>query len=283
MPRLLRSSALVLAAFLLCPQARADMAAPPPPVQRAAAAQTVVIGKVVSIEEKTVTAKRFPNDPDKAEYKVAVVKIDDAVLGAKGLTHVRVGFISATVDPNVKIRRPLPVQLKKDDEVLLFLQPHFEANFQIAPYYYDGIFKKQDEKGFEKIAADVKRAGKLLSDPQAALTSKDAKDRADAAMLLIVHYRSGRAVQQKVKEEPIDAQESKLILEALAAADWGDGQFRWETLTPAMAFASLNLTAKDGWVQPQDLKQFPDAAKKWLKENAGKYRIKQWVEDKKNK
>jgi hypothetical protein len=274
---------VALVGGLLCVQARADMAAPPPPVQRAAAAQTVVIGKVVSIEDKTVAAKRSPNDPDKVEYKVAVVKIDDAVLGVKGLTHVRVGFVPVTMDPNIKYRRPQPVQLNKGDEVMLFLQPHHEANFLIAPYYYDGIFKTQDEKSFEKIAADVKRVGKLLSDPTASLTSKDAKDRADAAMLLIVHYRVGRAAYVQGKQEPIDAKESKLILEALAAADWGDGQFRWETLTPTMAFASLNLTAKDGWTQPQDLKQFPDAAKKWLKDNAGTYRIKKWVEDNKDK
>jgi hypothetical protein len=282
MPSTLRTSALALAACLLAPlNLTAKDGAVPPPGQRAAAAQTVVIGKVVSIEDKTVTAKCYPGDPEKADYQIAVVKVDDAVVGAKGLTHVRVGFIPA--DTTTPRRRPAPVQLNKGDEVILFLQPHFEANFQIAPYYYDVVFKTQDEKGFEKVAADVKRAGKFLSEPMAGLTSKEAKDRADAAMLLVVHYRSGRASGQKVKEEPIDAKESKLILEALAAADWGNGDFRCETLTPAMAFASLNLTPKDGWFQPQNLKQFPDAAKKWLKENAGTYRIMKFVPDKEQK
>src|SRR5262249_57636836 len=128
-PGFARCPASALAAPLLCARARADMAAPPPPAQCAAMAQTVVIGKVVSIEDKTVAAKRYPSDTDKGEYKIAVVKIDDAVLGAKGLTHVRVGFIPAAINPNVKIRRPLPVQLNKDDEVILFLQPPSAASF----------------------------------------------------------------------------------------------------------------------------------------------------------
>jgi hypothetical protein len=283
MSRFLRLSAFVLAACLGAGPARADMAAPPPPAQRAAAAQMVVIGKVVSIEDKTVTAKRYPGDADKGEYKIAVVKIDDAVLGAKGLTHVRVGFIPATVNPNVKIRRPLPVQLNKDDEVILFLQPHFEANFQIATYYYDGVFKKADEKEFAKVAEEVKRVGRLLSDPQACLTAKDAAERFEAAALLIARYRRNGLLTPTMKEEPIDAKESKLILEALAGADWGKGEGRWDRVTPAAAFAALNLTPKDGWTPPQNFSKFPEAAKKWLRENAGMYRVKKWVEDKKDK
>jgi hypothetical protein len=283
MPRSLASPAVAFAVLLLAGPARADMAAPPPPQQRAAMAETVVVGKVVSIEEKTVGAKRYPGDPDKGEYQIAVVKIDSAILGAKGLTHVRVGFIPQADDPKVKIRRPPPVQLKKDDEVILFLQPHFEANFHVAPAYYDGVFKRGDGKEFEKTVEDAKRVGKLLSDPQANLTAKDAKDRFETAALLIVRYRRNGLLTPTMKEQPIDAKESKLILEALAEADWGKGETRWDALTPMNTFAALHLTPKDGWTPPQDLTKVPDAAKKWLKDNADTYRIKKFVEEKKEK
>jgi len=282
MSRLPRLSAFVLAALLGAGPARADMAAPPPPLQRAAVAQTVVIGKVISIEDKTVTAKRYPGDTEKGEYQVAVVKIDDAIIGAKGLTHIRVGLIPASVNPNVKYRRPQPVQLKKGDEVILFLRPHFDANFHVAPNYYDGIFKSPNS-GFEQLVPEIKRAGKLLNDPTAGLTSKDVKDRTETATLLIARYRGPDYSDPNRKQEPIDARESKLILEALAGADWGKGEGRWDRVTPAAAFAALNLTPKDGWTPPQDFSKFPEAAKKWLRENAGTYRVKKWVEDKKDK
>jgi hypothetical protein len=280
MPRLLRLSAFVLAACLGAGPARADMIAPPPPLQRAAMAQTVVIGKVVSIEDKTVTAKRYPGDTEKGEYQVAVVKIEDAVIGAKGLTHVRVGFIPASVNPNVKIRRPLPVQLKKGDEVILFLQPHFDANFHVAPNYYDGIFKAPNS-GFEQLVPEIKRAGKLLNDPTAGLTSKEVKDRTETATLLIARYRGAGFYNPNRKQEPIDAKESKLILEALAEADWGKGEERVDRLTPAAAFTMLRLTDKDGWFEPRDLEKFPVAAKRWLADNADKYRIQKFVADEK--
>jgi hypothetical protein len=282
MPHLLRLSAFVLAAFLLGPQARADMAAPPLPVQRAAVAQTVVIGKVEKLEDKTVTAKRYPGDTEKGEYHIAVVKIDDAVIGAKGLTHIRVGFIPATVNPNAKIRRPLPVQLKKGDEVILFLRPHFDANFHVAANYYDGIFKAPNS-GFDQLVPEIKRAGKLLNDSTAGLTSKDAKDRTETATLLIARYRGPDYSDPNRKQEPIDAKESKLILEALAAADWGKGEERVDRLTPAAAFSMLRLTDKDGWFEPRDLEKYPAAAKRWLADNADKYRIQRFVAAEKDK
>src|SRR4051812_35689051 len=79
--------------------AKALMIAPPPGPQRVAMADAVVIGKVTSIEAKTVMAARFPGDKEKGEYPIAVVKIDGALAGARGLTSVRVGFIVPKPQP----------------------------------------------------------------------------------------------------------------------------------------------------------------------------------------
>src|SRR5262245_6716279 len=68
--------------------------APPPPIsQRVAQAPVVVVGKVTAIEDKTVSATPYPGVKEKSEYHVAVVKIEDALVGAKGLTHIKVGFL----------------------------------------------------------------------------------------------------------------------------------------------------------------------------------------------
>src|SRR5438874_1646650 len=65
--------------------AKALMIAPPPGPQRVAMADAVVVGKVTSIEAKTVMATRFPGDKEKGEYTIAVVKIEETLAGAKGL------------------------------------------------------------------------------------------------------------------------------------------------------------------------------------------------------
>src|SRR3954463_5601249 len=88
------------AAVVAVSPAKALMIAPPPPGLRVTQATTIVVGKVESIEEKTVAAPRFPGDKEKGEYRIAVIKIEDPILGAKGLTTLRVGFIPpAPVNP----------------------------------------------------------------------------------------------------------------------------------------------------------------------------------------
>src|SRR5262245_26019483 len=116
-----------LAVATIPASARAMMVAPAPLAQRVATADCVVIGKVTRIEDKTVTAARFPGDKEKGEYQVAVVQIEEAVVGARGLTHIRVGFIPPTPvpvpdagpGPKLFIKRRPQVTLTQDQEVCL--------------------------------------------------------------------------------------------------------------------------------------------------------------------
>ncbi|HKB04174.1 MAG TPA: hypothetical protein VKD90_18265, partial [Gemmataceae bacterium] len=64
------------------------------PTARAVQAEVVVIGKVTEIEKDAVEGPAYAGAPkdQRATYKVAVVKIEDRLIGAKGLTLVRVGF-----------------------------------------------------------------------------------------------------------------------------------------------------------------------------------------------
>src|SRR5260370_38522137 len=65
---------------------------PGPIPLRTAKADVVVVGKVTKIEDKTVKAPAFPGAPDKVEYQIAVVNVDDPILNAKGVKEIRVGF-----------------------------------------------------------------------------------------------------------------------------------------------------------------------------------------------
>jgi hypothetical protein len=283
------SLAALSAAFLLTGtlSAKAMMIAPAPIAQRVATADCVVIGTVTSLEAKTVKAPRFQGDKDMAEYTVAVVKIEKGYLGAKELTHIRVGFIPPPVNPMNPgpgigpIRRPIPqVNLVKDQQVCLFLSRHAQGgDFYVAPMYYDFIDPKN--ANFAKDKEEIEKAAKLLANPMAGLESKNATERFDTAALLVVKYRMPKIGTPATKQEPIDAKESKLILEAIAGADWTIQPMMPFALTPQTVFFRLGLTDKEGWKQPMDFKQMPDAAKKWLKDNADTYRLQRFVAEEK--
>jgi hypothetical protein len=260
-------------------------AAQPVPI-RVAASDAVVVGKVIAVEEKSATAARYPGTP-KIEYRVAVVQIDDGLVGTKGMTHIRVGFVPAPMvnpgdGPRIRPGLPRPVQLDKGDEVCLFLTRHFEGDFYHFPGFYDAV--KKDAGNFAQTVEEARKAAKLLSDTKANLTGKDQAARYETAAMLIARYRTQKVGVVKPgaqpKTEAIDAEESKLILTALAEANWaapnvnpGPGGFM---MAPLQMFNRLGLTAQDGWVPPQG-GNFVEAAQKWVKDNAATYRIKKFV------
>src|SRR5260370_17847072 len=67
--------------------------------ERIAIAETIITGKVTAIEDKKVEARQFPGAKDKVELTTAVVKIDDAVLNAKGITHANIVFVEPQAAP----------------------------------------------------------------------------------------------------------------------------------------------------------------------------------------
>src|SRR5712664_3451756 len=69
----------------------------PPPVQsipqRVLTADTIVAGKVTAVADKSTKAERFKGDVQKGEYRLFTVKIDSAIQGGNGLTHIKVGCL----------------------------------------------------------------------------------------------------------------------------------------------------------------------------------------------
>ena len=265
--------------------AKALMIAPAPLPQRVATADVVVTGKVTSIEEKTVKAARYPGDTEKGEFQVAVVKVGELLVGAKGVTHLRVAFPVPAAAPapggpiRPMLRRGPPVKLDKDQEVCLFLVPHSEESFYALRAYTD-VLSKTGNPGFDKELAEVRKAAKLLADPKKGLKAESAQERFETAAMLVTRYRAFRPSAKPPRTEPVEAETSKLILEALAGADWAANMpGRFNPMNPQNTFAQLGLTPEDGWRPPTDFSKFPEAAKSWLRENAGKYRVKRLVVD----
>jgi hypothetical protein len=286
----LAAMALLVAAL----PARAMMVMAPAVPQLVVGADAVVVGKVTAIEDKTVSASAAPGVADKVEYHIATVKVEDALLGAKGLTHIKVGYVVPKEPPapppggpiRLPIRRFPTVKLEVDQEALFFLHKHHDADFYVVPAYFDVMNKTIPN--FDKSVELAKKCAKALSDPKAGLKAKDAGERALTAGLLVFRYRNQVAAGPNPKTEPIDAEESKLILKALADADWSAG-FSRDTITPLMAFGQLGVTDKDGFKPPQFAPGQPvapnayqDAAKAWVKEHADNYRIQRIVPEKKD-
>src|SRR5262249_53728158 len=150
---------------------------------------------------------------------------------------------------------------------------------------------------------------KLLANPDASLKAKEADERFRTACLLIARYRNDRGhafiaeikanrrlpaavlnqlalESPRVKTEPIEAAQSKLILEALAGPDWTRPD-RIAQVLPQMYFLRLDRTTAEGWT-PDDLggnlelflsgslvadEKLARPAKEWCRNNASTYRV----------
>jgi hypothetical protein len=267
--------------------ARAIMFLPLP--QRVATADAVVVGKVTGIEDKTVTAEPSPGATNKVEYTIAVVKIEDSILGTKNLTHVKVGTVKPPEGkPIIRPGGYLPPKLTVDQEGVFFLQKHPTESFYVLQNA-QSVINKANNDNYDKELARVKECAKLLADPKAGLKSKSADDRALTAGMLVIRYATPHPGE--TRREDIDADERKLILNALGDAEWNPKQepnTAQFNLSPQVAFARLGVTEKDGWswkptpgvpVGPND---YQNAAKAWLKSHADSYRVQRYVSDKKD-
>jgi hypothetical protein len=283
---LLGLSAAALLAARAPAQAKMMMIAPPPLAQRVATADAVVVGKVTGFADKAVAAVRYPGGTDMVNYQIALVKVEDAVLGVKDTKTVRVGFLppappAPAGGPGFRppIRRYPQANLTLNQEACLFLTKHPAGDFYVLAAYYD-VLNKTGNPAFEKEVAEVRRCAKLLADPKAGLRSAKKDDRTDTAVMLVARYRNQRWYAGKPpKAEPIDAAQSKAILKALADADWTLTNPRQAQTSPQAMFNRLGLTAKDGWAPPRDAKRYADEAKAWLKDHADSYRIQRFVNE----
>src|SRR5262249_29708487 len=88
---------------------------------RLATADTVVVGKITAIEDKTEMVAPFPGARNKIEYKIAVVKISEAIRGQKGMATLRLGFVPT---PMGVVINPPPFQPVVGMEGVFFLTKH---------------------------------------------------------------------------------------------------------------------------------------------------------------
>ena len=276
---MLRASLAAFAVLALALPARADRVAPVvSPVERALRVPVVVVGKVTAVEKDAVDAPLYPGAPQKVAHKIAVVKVGTALAGADGVTHLKVGFVTA----DAKLRRgPDNPELKADQEWLFFLTKNASGDFYAIPYMTPPV--ESSAKDYKAQVAAVTKALAAVADPAKALAAEKAEDRYAAALAIAYKFRtplegSGGAVEQVT----LTAEESRPLLKALAAGSW-KGEAGEPALNGYQAFASLGLGAADGWTPPAavagtDFAETTRAAFiKWLDGPGKDYRVKKLV------
>ncbi len=306
--------ASALFAFAAGAEAKALMvAAPPKPGALAGQSDIVVLGKVVEVEKDAVEATAYKGAPkgEKVTYKIAVVKIEEAIIGGKGLTQFRVGFPEgAAVDgrpptpPNpgvagVAIRiRPgggrglAPVALTAGTEGVFFLSQHHDGDFYILAYNGMAAPLSKKDENFKKELEAVKKVAKTIDDPVSALKAKELDERYAAAMLILQRYNQSRT--GGTAREAIPAEENKLLVALMMELPW-QAKFDkprtgsdpvppsrsqlWYMINPnEQGFKQPVIKpAKPGEPQPDYNKILEDATTAFLKDNAEKIKIKRFV------
>lgn len=284
-----RAVPLTLGALMLLATtvpARALVVAPPPGPQRVAQAETVLVGRVVALEDKDMEVPVAPGNKATTTFRIALVAVTEPILGARNLKLVRVGFQPPPKAQNpgggVLIRPIRPgirsPQLEVGLDGLFFLRKHPAGDFHIAPMYYD-IVRRTEGGNFEKQVQEARQVAAILNEPMKGLKSADAEARFQTAAMLVARYRSSAGGPTRL--EPIPAEESKLILKALLESQWKRPRLPGRmAMDPWSTFNTLGLTAKDGWTPPKgarSIDDFHNAAQAWLRRNADTYRIQRFV------
>ena len=173
---------------------------------------------MIDVDKDTVEVAPYRGAPKdrKVRYRIATVKIEDPLIGGRGLTQFRVGFPADATPALPALPGRGSNLLAAGEEGCFFLNPHPVGDFYVQAH--GGPLIKTHEK-YAKEIEEVKEVAKIIDDPVAALKAKDLDDRFQAAYVLLQHYRanhSGRPASLK----PIPAEENKLILSLLVELPW---------------------------------------------------------------
>ncbi len=272
--RFLTVTALLLTISAAPVAARLKIAAPPPVSVRAATADIVVTGKVTAVEKDEIELPAYPGATQKISYKVAVVKIDDALYGAKSETHIKVAF-----QPVDGLRRGglSNFDFREGAEGLFFLTKNATAG--VYTFNYNSTPIEAKAEGYKTDLDLVKKAVAVFEDPAKALAAKENADRYFAAAMLVAKYRTVPA--GGARSELVPSDESKLILKTILESDWTKAQTG--VPSPYETFSRLGMTAADKW-QPAPFNGTGDfnahmkaAFETWIAGDGAKFQIKKFV------
>jgi hypothetical protein len=265
-----------------------------------------VVAKVVEVEPDVVEVAPFRGAPKERmlRYKVAIMKIDDPLIGASGITRVRVGFpadASAPSPGDGGSGRPRAVTatvmiaptgtgiaLSAGMEGCFSLAKHANADF----YVLSGLPVQKSHPSFAKEVDRLKKYARATNDPVAALKAKDLDERFEAAQIILQNYLTPRGSNVR---EPVPDEENRLLVALLTELPWvppggnrvrADGRMiphrevLWYKINPGeLGFKRPEMPKRAPGDPPPDLNKLMDeATAKFLKEYAHKIKLKRFVQ-----
>lgn len=242
-----------------------------PPATRFALADCVVLGKITALQAKPVEAGVYGGPSRKKTFRLATFEIKEAISGGvKDTKQIQVGF--------------LEYEPKVGEEGCLCAIKHPDRDFYVVPGP-GTYFLKKDHPDYQKELALLRRCAKLLEDPNASLKSRDARERWLTAFLLCYRYNWAPLRKPvpgtKMKEEPLEAEQSKLLLLFFADAEWTRRDAETNS-SPADMLQLIRLSrTRQNLPTPAAFPKFGEAlgataeadARKWLREHAETYRL----------
>ena len=244
--------------------------------QRILYSEVTVLGTITAVEKDEIEIPNPQPTIPPLSFRVAVVRVEQAIGGAKNVTHVKVLFSGEQLCPG--------------QEVCLFLNRHAtQTGYFTATPQAPWLDRANPRDRATWTALDTVLPA--VSDPVAALKSGDDNERFRAAAYLTLRYRKTVAgvSADKYDTEPVSADESQLILKALADVDWDratDGVNHWE------AYHAIGLKQENGGFPNCDVVtdgklmplHFPggrndlrSAYQKWLAERGATYQIQKLI------
>jgi hypothetical protein len=198
---------------------------------RAVSSQLVVKG-TVSMGNETVEVEMYPGQPVKTTFSVATIKVAETLIGDKSGDTVTI--LIPPADPAqipfegpgrpAQYFRPAisQVQVIDGQEGVFFLSRHqtSAAHYQLSA----GCPPLNPlDTNYKDNLATVTKVGAAIADPMKALKAEKASDRYDAAAVLVSWYRRVFSAGNVSKNEvAVPAEETKLILKAIAEYDWAE-------------------------------------------------------------
>jgi hypothetical protein len=272
----------------------------PSPVPRGT--DVVIVGKVVEVDRDDVEVVPYRGAPKERmlKYKVATVQIEDRVLGAGGITRIRVGYLANANGFAGGIHTPVALTATNGGRPpgVVTVAPGLEGCFALAKhpnadfYVVVGAPTYKKDSGFAKEVDRLKKYARTIDDPVAALKAKDLNDRFDAAQILLQRYLMP---QGSSKREPVPDEENMLLVALLTDLPWvpadgkrtrADGRIAphraalWYSINPGeFGFTRPNPPKRNPGDPPPNMDKLMDeATTKFLTENGDKIKLKRFVQ-----
>jgi hypothetical protein len=252
--------------------------------QRVAWSDLIVNGKVAEVERKPARYTTSPTTPVEWYTRTTRIEVSEVLLGPSKIESVRLAVNPMWLDPpkswsDTRNEPPKGLPrvraLAKGREGIFYLSRHHSGEVYVEAM--NPIFTDKDDPAYATELVQCRRLVRLLAEPKKSLQARDPADRLDTAGMLVWRYRVQRYDNQKT--EPIDAEESKLILDVLAEVEWN-----WYPRDPQAVAANRVfewLAPLEGMKAPAERENFEAnftrAAKEWLRANRERHRIQRYL------